>query len=315
MAALLHVRVVLVEEHRAPAVTFVTDHVAVTNVIHLAGAALEPAGDVLLFDVAREAVNEVLRVLREMGVTERGSITVVHSRLSLGSEVERAEVDAPGDPDRVVVWAEIDADVEAGVRITPTYLAYFVVAAIIAGVGILADAPVLIVGAMVVGPEFGPLVAIAYGIERRRWWLLRRALLALAIGVALAVASTVLLYLALDVTGSIPDAYASGVRPLTGFISRPDVLSAVVACAAAVAGVLSLTYERSSTLVGVLVSVTTIPAIADIGIEAAAASWADAWGALGQLVVNVLCLVVVGAITLRVQRRLTPQTLSALRRR
>lgn len=315
MAAFLHVRVVLLEQHRAPAITFVRDHVGVTNVIHLAGAALEPAGDVLLFDVAREAVNEVLRVLRDMGVTDQGSITVVHSRLSLGNGVDRAELEAEGDAHRVVVWAEIDADVDGTTRITSTYLAYFVVASIIAAAGILADAPVLIVGAMVVGPEFGPLMGIAYALERRRWALLARSLVTLLAGTSIAVAAAALVYAGLDLTDRVPDAYASGVRPLTAFISHPDVISAIVACAAAVAGVLSMTYERSSTLVGVLVSITTVPAIADIGTAGAAGSWGEAWGALGQLGVNVGCLVGVGAITLRIQRHLTPRTLSALPRR
>lgn len=315
MAALLHVRVVLPEEHRAPAVTFVTDHVAVTNIVHLAGVAVDPTGDVLLFDVAREAANEVVRVLRDMGVTERGSITIDHVRLSLGTGVTRAELAAEGDPDRVVVWAEIDADVEAGAHSTPSYLVYFAVAAIIAAAGILADSSILIVGAMVVGPEFGPLAAIAYGLERRRWWLVRRAIAALAAGTALAIVAAAAVADVLDLTDRIPDAYASGVRPLTSFISHPDLLSAIVAGAAAVAGMLSLTYERSGTLVGVLVSVTTVPAIANVGVAAAVGAWGEAWGALGQLGVNVACLVVVGAITLRIQRRLTPQTVSALPRR
>lgn len=315
MAALLHVRVVLTDEHRVAAVTFVTDHVAVTNVVHLAGAAVEPAGDLLLFDVARESANEVVRVLRDMGVTERGSISIDHVRLSLGTAVTRAERDAVGDPDRVVVWAEIDADVEAGTRTTPAYLAYFVVASVIAAAGILADSSILIVGAMVVGPEFGPLAAIAYGAERRRWWLVGRGIRALVAGTALAVLAAGFVAEVLDLTDRVPAAYASGSRPLTSFISHPDLLSAIVAGAAAVAGMLSLTYERSGTLVGVLVSVTTIPAIANIGVAAALGSWGEAWGALGQLAVNVACLVVIGAITLRIQRRLTPQTVSALPRR
>ncbi len=315
MAALLHVRVVLTEGHREPVITFVTDHVAVTNVVHLAGVALEPAGDVLLFDVAREAANEVVRVLREMGVAEGGSISVDHVRLSLGTGVARAEREAEGEPDRVVVWAEIDADVEAGSRTTPSYLAYFAVASIIAAAGILADSSILIVGAMVVGPEFGPLAALAYGIERRRWWLLRRAAVALATGTVVAIVAAALVAGALDLTDRIPDAYASGLRPLTSFISHPDLLSAIVAAAAAVAGMLSLTYERSGTLVGVLVSVTTIPAIANVGVAAAVGSWHEAWGALGQLGVNVGCLLLVGAVTLRIQRRLTPQTVSAVPRR
>ncbi len=43
----------------------------------------------------------------------------------------------------------------------------FMIAAMqIAAVGIVLDQPILIVGAMVVGPEFGPLAAICVGAGR-----------------------------------------------------------------------------------------------------------------------------------------------------
>jgi len=77
-----------------------------------------------------------------------------------------------------------------------------------------------------------------------------------------------------------------------------------VAAAAAVAGVLSLTLTRTGTLVGVLISVTTIPAIANIGLGIATTNAAEAFGALRQLSINVACLVLVGALTFSIQRRL-----------
>jgi hypothetical protein len=63
------------------------------------------------------------------------------------------------------------------------------------------------------------------------------------------------------------------------------------------------------------VSVTTIPAIAAIGISIAEGDWHELGGAAGQLGVNVACLVVSGSLTLRVLRWATPRTVSALRRR
>jgi hypothetical protein len=55
----------------------------------------------------------------------------------------------------------------------------------------------------------------------------------------------------------------------------------------------------------VLVSVTTIPAIGNIGAAAAYGSWDDVGGAAVQLVINVTGLVVAGAATLYVQARIT----------
>jgi uncharacterized membrane protein len=52
-----------------------------------------------------------------------------------------------------------------------TYLTFMVVAMLIASIGVLLDQPILIVGAMVVGPEFGPLVALCVSIVARRLWI------------------------------------------------------------------------------------------------------------------------------------------------
>jgi hypothetical protein len=54
----------------------------------------------------------------------------------------------------------------------------------------------------------------------------------------------------------------------------------------------------------VFISVTTIPAAADIGVSSAFELWSEAWGSLVQLLLNLLILIAVGAVGLLVQRRL-----------
>jgi hypothetical protein len=76
-----------------------------------------------------------------------------------------------------------------------------------------------------------------------------------------------------------------------------------VAFVAGAAGVLSLTSAKSGALVGVLVSVTTIPAASNVGVAAAYGAWGDAAGAALQLTVNLAGIVVAGVLTLFVQRR------------
>jgi uncharacterized membrane protein len=117
--------------------------------------------------------------------------------------------------------------------------------------------------------------------------------------------TTLALTLLLRATGIAPDGYDLTARQLTSFISRPDGLAAVVAVLAGVAGMLSLTESRSGTLVGVLVSVTTIPAIANIGVAAAYGEAPEVRGAALQLAVNVAGLVGAGVLTLAAQSRLT----------
>ena len=68
-------------------------------------------------------------------------------------------------------------------------------------------------------------------------------------------------------------------RPLTAFVSQPDATSVIVAYLAGTAGILSLTSAKSGALVGVLISVTTIPAAGNIGLAAAYEDWSEAGGA------------------------------------
>ncbi|HYN49939.1 MAG TPA: DUF389 domain-containing protein, partial [Thermoleophilaceae bacterium] len=100
-----------------------------------------------------------------------------------------------------------------------------------------------------------------------------------------------------------PESYTAADHQLTGFISNPDFFSFFIAFVAGIAGVISLTSAKSGALVGVLVSVTTIPAASNIAVAATYGDWDEAWGASAQLGINLLSIVLAGVITLFIQRR------------
>ncbi len=77
--------------------------------------------------------------------------------------------------------------------------------------------------------------------------------------------------------GLEPKAYQLGLRPVSNLINTPNWFSFSVAALAGVVGVVSLTEARSSTLIGVFISVTTIPAASDIGVSLAFGSGSEAW--------------------------------------
>jgi uncharacterized membrane protein len=77
-----------------------------------------------------------------------------------------------------------------------------------------------------------------------------------------------------------------------------------VAVIAGIVGVVSLTLAKAGALIGVFISVTTIPAAADIGVSMAFGSWREARGSTVQLLLNVGVLIIVGTLALRAQRYL-----------
>jgi uncharacterized hydrophobic protein (TIGR00271 family) len=278
------------------------------GVVHLsadAGTSAKPAGRIVVCDVVREAGNDVIEWLQDAGVHRRGAITVVAVDTAVSDAAARAQADAPGDAADALIWESVETRVRNESTLTVSFLVFMAAAAVIAGIGILLDSAILVIGAMVVGPDYGPLAGICVGLVRRRRRLLTSAATTVLVGFATAVATTLVVTALLRLSGVAPDAYAITERELTRFIAHPDALAGVVAVIAGVLGMLAITEARGGALIGVLVSVTTIPALGNAGLALAYGAWSELGGALVQLGINVVGLVLAGALTLIVQARAT----------
>ena len=309
----MHLRVISPSETTEQVLSYLVAEPAVANLVVHRGAAVDPAGDVVIADVARESANEVLRALKAMGLDKNGSIALDAVGVALSSRGSEAEKAAPGAGDDAVVWEEIAERTGEESRLSVTFLLFLSIATVIAGIGVLLDQPILIVGAMVVGPEFGPLAALSVGVIRRRPRVIGRSLLALTVGFAVAIVVTVLSTLALNAGGLVTREMLLGARPLTDFIWRPDALSWVIAFLAGIAGILSLTTAKSGALIGVLISVTTVPAAGNVAVAIAYGVPDEAWGSALQLGINLGAIATAGILTLAVQRWLSRRRRPAAR--
>jgi uncharacterized hydrophobic protein (TIGR00271 family) len=275
---------------------------AVCDIVHLPGAARHPAGDVVLCDVAREAASIILSELEEMGVHERGSISIERPEAVISAAAERAERAAPGDPINAVVWEEVEELTQESTELSASFLTFMTLATLITAVGIFLDSPILVVGGMVLGPEFGPLASFCVAIVQGRTSIAQRSLVALLAGFPLAIAAAFGASLVFKWTGITPDNFTEEDHGLSVLISDPGFFSFFVAFCAGIAGTLSLTTAKSGALAGVLISVTTIPAAANIGVTAAYSDWSSLGGSVAQLAINVAALFIAGVGTLLVQR-------------
>jgi uncharacterized hydrophobic protein (TIGR00271 family) len=103
-------------------------------------------------------------------------------------------------------------------------------------------------------------------------------------------------------------------RPQTGFITAPDRWSLVVAVLAGIAGVLSLTSAKSGALVGVFISVTTVPAAGAMALGLALGGGRAFGEAAAQLGINLVGILVAAMVTLLLQRALWSRTSRVLPR-
>jgi uncharacterized hydrophobic protein (TIGR00271 family) len=303
-ACVLHVRVICPDEVTAEVIGVFRAEPGATNLVQLPGVAVDPPGDLVQADVAREAVDGLLCRLQDLGLQDTGSIVVLDVDTALGREVERAQREAPGEGDDAVVWEELSALTLGRSNASVSFLLFLMIATLIAAVGLLIDSQVLIVGAMVLGPEFGPVAGLAVALVGRRWEDSIRPLRALGVGFALSIAVTAAAVSALHAAGQVPQAFLDGDRPLTSFVAAPDIFSVIVAILAGIAGTLSLTGDKSGPLVGVFISVTTVPAAANIAAGVAVGQFHTVAGAAAQLALNLVCILGAAALTLQVQRLL-----------
>jgi uncharacterized hydrophobic protein (TIGR00271 family) len=300
---MIHLRIVAPQEEAHKALEILHGSPAVHNVVHLHAAAKKPDGDLILCDVAREEASVIIGDLKELDIPRVGSIAVEHIETALSDAAAAAEKAAPGLPSDAVVWEEVEQRTSENTELSISFVAFMVLAMQIGAVGILLDQPILIVGAMVVGPEFGPLAGLSVALVQRRPDLARRSWVALGLGFPAGILMAGLATLLFKAIGASPDDFLSAHNQLTGFISQPDFFSFFVAFVAGTAGILSLTNAKSGALIGVLISVTTIPAASNIGVAAAYGDWHDAGGAAAQLAINLTSIVLAGVLTLYVQRR------------
>ncbi|MEV8508310.1 DUF389 domain-containing protein [Actinoplanes sp. NPDC051475] len=298
---MLHLRIISPPATTEAVEKLLTADDAVTHVVVLAGTARDPVGDLVLCDVVREGASDIIERLRELGIERDGSIMLERVDTTLSASAARAEKRVPGLGVDAVVWEEIEHTTAAESELSGAFLTFMIVATAIAGIGVLLDQPILIVGAMVVGPEFGPLAALCVGVVRRRWTLVRHALIALTVGFAAGMVATVATTRLLDALGLVEKSMLLSERPLTSFIWQPDALSWVVGFLAGIAGMLSLTSAKAGTLVGVLISVTTVPAAANAAVALAYGVTNEAAGSALQLLINVAAIVAAGVLTLLVQ--------------
>ncbi|MFF9675525.1 DUF389 domain-containing protein [Streptomyces eurythermus] len=299
---MLHLRLITPAGQTEEVVRLIERTVGTTHLVVLPGTARDPVGDLVLCDVAREAGDELIAGLRRLGLEDTGSIAVEDIGLSLSRRAEEAEREAPGEGADAVLWEGLIEATHEESTLSVTYLAFITLATMIAACGVVLDNAILIVGAMAVGPEFGPLAGISAALVRRRPRLAWRSVLALLVGFAVAMALTSAFSLLMDATGLFSKDQLEGARPNTGFIYAPDWFSFVVAVLAGIAGILSLTSAKSGALVGVAISVTTVPAAANAAVALAYGDTSQTSGSSVQLLLNLLGIVLAGTVTLLAQK-------------
>lgn len=274
----------------------------VSGLTRIEGAAIRPVGDLVAADLPREAVNDVVDRLRALGVHREGTIEIQSVDTWLSADGFTAELQAPGSSADAVVWANVAQRSYEESELNWTYLSFMSLATVIAAIAIVLDSQILVIGAMVLGPEFGAVAALGVALVRRRYSLLGHAVRTLSLGFTAAIVFTTVFAFIGRALGWITETDVTGPRPATAFIYSPDKWSFIVAVIAGTAGVLSLTSAKSGGLAGVFISVTTVPAAGNIALGIAFGAGHEIWSSALQLLMNISGMALAGWAALALQQ-------------
>jgi uncharacterized hydrophobic protein (TIGR00271 family) len=302
MLGVLQLRIATTSALSRAVIEALEDDPAVSSLALLRGASIRPQGDVVFADVAREGANQVVDRLRALGVHHDGTIHLQPVETWLSRRGFDAERRTPGSSADAVVWADVTRRAYEDSELNWTYLTFMTLATLIASIAIVLDSQILVIGAMVLGPEFVPIAALGLALVRRRRTLFGRALRTLLVGFGVSILATTAVALTARGAGWVNLADITGRRPQTDFIYSPDRWSFIVALVAAAAGVLSLTSAKVGGLSGVFISVTTVPASGNVALGLAFGAWDEVAGSGLQLLVNLTGMALAGWATLAFQQ-------------
>lgn len=301
---MIHLRIVVPAGLTVRALELLDDSPSVTNIVVVRGVGLKPRGDMILCDVADEEASDVVADLRDLDIARDGSITIGPAETELSRFAADAEKAAGGHSSDAVVWEEVEERTFESAELSVSFLLFMIIAVLIAAVGIYLNSAILIIGAMIVGPDFGPIAGVCVAAVNRQLSQTGRSLLALLAGYALGIIAAYSLTLVLREAGFLSQQFGAVNQSMANAIADPHPFTVLVALLAGTAGMLSLTTAKSGALIGVVVSVTTIPAAANIGVTMAYSRGEALRASILQLAANVGAMLLAGVITLVIQRAL-----------
>ena len=199
---MIHLRMVVPPRHVDQTLTLLKGTSSTGNLVHLRGAVQRPDGDLVMCDVTSEDASSVMANLRELGVPDGGAIAIepIASQISGGATTTESSTSVS----EAVIWEEVDTRTAGMTALSAQFLAMMVLAMLVAMAGIVQATSILIVGAMILGPDFGQVAGVCVAIVERRGRLASRSLATLLIGFAFGIVVSGLVALALKDLWGLP---------------------------------------------------------------------------------------------------------------
>jgi uncharacterized hydrophobic protein (TIGR00271 family) len=172
----------------------------------------------------------------------------------------------------------IAADIAEGAEVAGPNLWVLFFAIVVASVGLNVNSTAVIIGAMLISPLMGPIVAIGYGVGVDNFALIRRAFTSLGLFTGIGLATSTLYFLLTPLSQAQSELLAR---------TTPTVWDVLIACAGGGAGMIAATRQKPSNIVpGVAIATALMPPLCTAGYGLANGRLAYVSGALFLFSIN-----------------------------
>ena len=151
----------------------------------------------------------------------------------------------------------------------------------IAILGLLLSSPAVIIGAMLISPLMGPIMLMGFSLAIFDLAALRQAVISLAVGTAVALATAFLIVFLSPLTEVTTEILAR---------TRPNLFDLLVAIFSGLAGGYAVIHRKGETIVGVAIATALMPPLAVTGYGLASAHFQIAGGAFFLFMTNLLAI-------------------------
>jgi len=173
---------------------------------------------------------------------------------------------------------ELYTTVQKSSRISVSYIWFIIFSAIVATIGIIKSSPAIVIGAMVIAPLIGPVIAVAFASVLGDFKLMRQSIITSIVGIGTPVLIATIFSFFFD-----PPIYSDE------FLSRTEIqiIDVIAALVSGAAGALSFVKRNTGALVGVMVSVALLPPAVVFGMNLGTGDWTEALVPFILLMVNI----------------------------
>ena len=238
-------------------ITALNEKLKIKNMILLEGN----NNSLVIIRCQKDSVPRVLEVLNELGIgIEYGIIDILKLQVTI-PELAEEELDASEELSSRVSVEEIESTIKEGMELNIDFYLFIIIAAFIAGAGLILNSTAIIIGSMIISPLMGPILGVSYGMISKNYNLVKKGIFGQLISVIIAIGIGVLLASLAFLTYSSPSI-------TNEMMSRnfPTIFDLIVSIGAGLAVGFAITGKIQSSLVGIAIAISLMPPAVNIGV-------------------------------------------------